>query len=249
MTSSIRSLARRFPYGVYDLTANTGWVSVGVDHDTAEFAVETVRRWWRQMGRHAYPAARRLLLTADGGGSNSSRSRLWKFELQKLADALGLRISVCHFPPGTSKWNKIEHRMFCHITKNWRGRPLVSHEVVVNVIGATTTQGGLAIQSELDEASYPTGRGVTDEGDGQAVHQARYVSWRVELQPVAQIRIVDTVLWREALVAKAIGGNRVTRKAVRGRTGIDPGLELSFPDFSMWMFRDIQARRLVEELK
>ena len=156
-------LGKAIPYGVYDLTANTGWVSVGVDHDTAEFAVETVRRWWRQMGRHAYPAARRLLLTADGGGSNSSRSRLWKFELQKLADALGLRISVCHFPPGTSKWNKIEHRMFCHITENWRGRPLVSHEVVVNVIGATTTQGGLAIQSELDEASYPTGRGVTDE--------------------------------------------------------------------------------------
>ena len=156
-------LGKAIPYGVYDLTANTGWVSVGVDHDTAEFAVETVRRWWLRMGRHAYPAATRLLLTADGGGSNSSRSRLWKFELQKLADALGLRISVCHFPPGTSKWNKIEHRMFCHITKNWRGRPLVSHEVVVNLIGGTTTQGGLAIRSELDEATYPTGRAVTDE--------------------------------------------------------------------------------------
>ena len=158
-----RELGKAIPYGVYDLTANTGWVSVGVDHDTAELAVETVRRWWLQMGRHAYPAATRLLLTADGGGSNSSRSRLWKFELQKLADALGLRISVCHFPPGTSKWNKIEHRMFCHITENWRGRPLVSREVVVNLIGGTTTQGGLAIRSELDEADYATGREVTDE--------------------------------------------------------------------------------------
>ena len=158
-----RELGKAIPYGVYDLTANAGWVGVGVDHDTAEFAVATLRRWWRQMGRHAYPDARRLLITADGGGSNGSRSRLWKFELQKLADALGLRISVCHFPPGTSKWNKIEHRMFCHITQNWRGRPLVSHEVVVNLIGATTTKEGLSIRSELDEGQYPTGRQVTDE--------------------------------------------------------------------------------------
>ena len=158
-----RELGKAIPYGVYDLTANAGWVSVGVDHDTAEFAVHTVRRWWRQMGRHTYPDAKRLLITADGGGSNSSRSRLWKFELQKLADALGLCISVSHFPPGTSKWNKIEHRMFCHITENWRGRPLVSHEVVVNLIGATTTKGGLAIRSELDEGRYPTGRQVSDE--------------------------------------------------------------------------------------
>ena len=158
-----RELGKAIPYGVYDLTANAGWVSVGVDHDTAEFAVHTVRRWWRQMGRHTYPDAKRLLITADGGGSNSSRSRLWKVELQKLADALGLCISVCHFPPGTSKWNKIEHRMFCHITENWRGRPLVSHEVVVNLIGATTTKGGLAIRSELDEGRYPTGRQVSDE--------------------------------------------------------------------------------------
>ena len=158
-----RGLGKAIPYGVYDLTANAGWVSVGVDHDTAEFAVETLRRWWRQMGCRAYPDARRLLVTADGGGSNGSRSRLWKFELQRLADALGLCISVCHFPPGTSKWNKIEHRMFCHITENWRGRPLVSHEVVVNLIGATTTNGGLAIRSQLDEGDYPTGRQVTDE--------------------------------------------------------------------------------------
>ena len=156
-------LGKAIPYGVYDLTANAGWVSVGVDHDTAEFAVHTLLRWWRQMGRHTYPDATRLLITADGGGSNSSRSRLWKFELQRLADALGLCISVSHFPPGTSKWNKIEHRMFCHITENWRGRPLVSHEVVVNLIGATTTKAGLAIRSELDEGRYPTGRQVSDE--------------------------------------------------------------------------------------
>ena len=156
-------LGKAIPYGVYDLTADAGWVSVGVDHDTAEFAVGTVRRWWMQMGRHAYPGATWLLITADGGGSNGSRSRLWKFELQKLADALGLRICVCHFPPGTSKWNKIEHRMFCHITQNWRGRPLVSHEVVVNLIGATTTTSGLAIRSELDKHRYATGRHVTDE--------------------------------------------------------------------------------------
>ena len=124
-------LGKAIPYGVYDLTANTGWVSVGIDHDTAPFAVETLRRWWRHMGRPLYPDARRLLITADGGGSNSSRNRLWKLEVQQLADELGLAISVAHFPPGTSKWNKIEHRMFCHITQNWRGRPLVSYQVIV----------------------------------------------------------------------------------------------------------------------
>ena len=158
-----KTLGKAIPYGIYDVTRDTGWVSVGEDHDTAVFAVETLRRWWQRMGQVAYPQARRLLITADGGGSNSSRSRLWKVELQQFADATGLRISVCHFPPGTSKWNKIEHRMFCHITENWRGRPLVSHEVVVNLIGGTTTQGGLAIRSELDEADYPTGREVTDD--------------------------------------------------------------------------------------
>ena len=156
------ALGKVIPYGVYDETTNTGWVSVGVDHDTAEFAVETVRRWWRHMGREVSPQAKRLLITADGGGSNGSRCRLWKVELQRLADETGLRISVCHFPPGTSKWNKIEHRMFCHITENWRGRPLVSREVVVHLIGHTTTKTGLAIRSELDENSYPTGREVTD---------------------------------------------------------------------------------------
>ena len=156
------ALGKVIPYGVYDETTNTGWVSVGVDHDTAEFAVETVRRWWRHMGREVYPQAKRWLITADGGGANGSRCRLWKVELQRLADETGLRISVCHFPPGTSKWNKIEHRMFCHITETWRGRPLVSREVVVHLIGHTTTKTGLAIRSELDENSYPTGREVTD---------------------------------------------------------------------------------------
>jgi transposase len=151
------------PYGVYDRATNTGWVSVGVDHETAEFAVETIRRWWYHMGSTVYPRAQRLLITADGGGSNGSRKRLWKMELQKLADDIRLRISVCHFPPGTSKWNTIEHRMFCHITENWRGRPLVSREVVVNLIGHTTTRTGLEILSELNENRYPTGREVTDQ--------------------------------------------------------------------------------------
>jgi transposase len=154
-------LGKVIPYGVYDMATNTGWVSVGVDHDTAEFAVETLRRWWQHMGRHVYPQAKKLLITADGGGSNGSRCRLWKVELQKLADESGVQLSVCHFPPGTSKWNKIEHRMFCYITENWRGRPLVSREVVVNLIGHTTTKTGLEIRSELDENSYPTGREVT----------------------------------------------------------------------------------------
>jgi hypothetical protein len=156
-------LGKVIPYGVYDRAANTGWVSVGVDHDTAEFAVETLRRWWHHMGHEAYPQATRLLITADGGGSNGSRCRLWKVELQKLADELGLQLSVCHFPPGTSKWNKSEHRMFCHITENWRGRPLVSREVVVNLIGHTTTKTGLESRSALDENRYQTGREITDE--------------------------------------------------------------------------------------
>jgi len=150
------------PYGVYDLTRNEGWVNVGIDHDTAEFAVESVRRWWYRMGQPTYPKASELLITADGGGSNGSRSRLWKVCVQGLADELGLKISVCHFPPGTSKWNKIEHRLFCHITENWRGRPLVSHAVVVNLIGSTKTRTGLRVGAELDTNSYATGIKVTD---------------------------------------------------------------------------------------
>ena len=152
-----KELGKAIPYGVYDVTSNQGWVSVGTDHDTGEFAMETIRRWWRQMGAKSYPGARELLILADGGGSNGSRTKLWKMALQTLADETGIAISVCHFPPGTSKWNKIEHRMFCHITENWRGKPLVSHEVIVNLLGNTTTQKGLKIRAELDRQTYPTG--------------------------------------------------------------------------------------------
>jgi len=151
------------PYGVYDLGQNAGWVSVGTDHDTSAFAVESIRRWWSMMGREAYPDARQLLITADSGGSNGSRVRLWKLELQKLADETGLEISVCHFPPGTSKWNRIEHRLFSFITKNWRGKPLVSHEVIVNLIAATTTRTGLRVQSQLDTGKYPKGIKVSKQ--------------------------------------------------------------------------------------
>lgn len=151
------------PYGVYDLNQNNGWVSVGVDHDTAEFAGATILRWWQRMGRRAYPEAKDLLITADAGGSNSSRSRLWKLCVQGFADRTGLNVTVCHFPPGTSKWNKIEHRMFCHITENWRGQPLVSHAVVVNLIGNTKTGKGLRIKAALDTRQYERGIKVSDE--------------------------------------------------------------------------------------
>jgi hypothetical protein len=158
-----KRLGKVMPYGVYDLTCNQGWVSVGINPDTAAFAAESLRRWWEEMGQRAYAAATELLITADGGGRNGSRNRLWKVCLQRLADAVGLQISVCHFPPGTSKWNKIEQRMFCHITRNWRGRPLTSRAVVVNLIGNTRTAAGLEIQAELDESEYATGIKVTDE--------------------------------------------------------------------------------------
>jgi transposase len=156
------ALGKVAPYGVYDIAANQGWVSVGITHDTAEFAVETIRRWWHEMGRALYPRARRLLITADCGGSNGYRVRLWRFALQQLADELDMTMQVCHLPPGTSKWNKIEHRMFCHITQNWRGRPLRSREVVVSLIGATTTETGLRIHAELDDNNYPAGIKVSD---------------------------------------------------------------------------------------
>ena len=158
-----KRLGQGIPYGVYDPTANVGWVSVGSDHDTAAFAVETLRRWWHNMGAPMYGGATALLITADGGGSNGSRNRLWKVARQRLADELGLRISVCHFPPGTSKWNKIEHRMFSHSSMNGRGKPLTSHEVIVNLIANTTTQTGLTIHAELDTHQYPTGIKVTDQ--------------------------------------------------------------------------------------
>jgi hypothetical protein len=150
-------LGRAIPYGVYDLGTNTGWVSVGIDHDTATFAVESIRRWWKWMGSRVYPRARQLLMTADAGGSNGARLRLWKVELQKLADELRVPISVCHFPPGTSKWNKIEHRLFSFISQNWRGKPLITHEVIVKLIASTTTTTGLRVRSRLDTTSYPAG--------------------------------------------------------------------------------------------
>ena len=151
------------PYGVYDLTENAGWVNLGTDHDTSAFAVESIRRWWHKMGKEVYPKAIRLLITADSGGSNGYRVRLWKKELQRLVDETGLIITVCHFPPGTSKWNKIEHRLFSFITMNWRGRPLISHEVIINLIAATHTKSGLKVQCELDVNKYPKGQKVSDQ--------------------------------------------------------------------------------------
>jgi hypothetical protein len=150
------------PYGVYDLTRNEGWVSVGIDHNTASFAVASIQGWWRRMGRRAYPRAKGVLITADGGGSNGTRNRLWKWSLQQLANALDLEITVCHFPPGTSKWNKIEHRMFCHISENWRGRPLVNLAVIVNLIGNVHTKTGLTIKADIDEHPYPLNSKVSD---------------------------------------------------------------------------------------
>ncbi|MEV6869104.1 ISAzo13 family transposase, partial [Streptosporangium subroseum] len=158
-----QDLGKAIPYGIYDLAANTGWVSVGTDHDTAAFAVATLRRWWDAIGHPAYPQARRLLITADAGGSNGYRTRAWKAELAVLAVETGLEITVCHFPPGTSKWNTIEHRLFSHLSMNWRGRPLTSHEVVVNTIAATTTRTGLSVHAELDPGRYPAGVRISDE--------------------------------------------------------------------------------------
>ena len=153
----VPELGRAIPYGVYDLGSNSGWVSVGIDHDTASFAVESIRRWWRSMGRPLYRGHKRLLITADAGGSNGPRVRLWKLELQRLADELGIEISVCHFPPGTSKWNKIEHRLFSFISMNWRGKPLLTYQVIVNLIAATTTVRGLRVKAAVDPKVYPPG--------------------------------------------------------------------------------------------
>jgi transposase len=158
-----KELGRANPYGVYDLGNNSAWVSVGTDHDTASFAVATIRSWWLAMGKALYPGAKELLITADGGGSNGSRVRLWKLELQRLADELSIPIRISHFPPGTSKWNKIEHRLFSFISLNWRGKPLVSHEVIVNLIAATTTRRGLTVRAELDPTLYPKGVKVSDD--------------------------------------------------------------------------------------
>lgn len=180
-----KELGRATPYGIYDLGANNGWVSVGMDYDTAEFAVETIRRWWRTMGQLAYPKATRLLITADGGGSNGSRLRLWKLELQKLADETGLRIVVSHFPPGTSKWNKIEHRLFSYISQNWRGKPLRSFEAIVSLIAATTTKTGLKVHAELNTESYQPGIKVSDEElERINIHRDKFHGdWNYEIRP------------------------------------------------------------------
>jgi hypothetical protein len=183
-------LGKVAPYGVYDVTANVGWVSVGIDHDTAEFAVQSIRRWWLEMGHPMYKQAKRLLITADCGGSNGYRVRLWRLQLQRLADEQGLRIQVCHFPPGTSKWNKIEHRMFCHITNNWRGRPLLSRQVVVNLIGSVTTAEGLKVKAALDENTYDPGIKVS-EAELAAVNIERdefHGEWNYRIGPSAVSR-------------------------------------------------------------
>ena len=180
---------KAIPYGVYDLRANAGFVSVGIDHDTAAFAATTIRRWWWRMGRPLDPEATELLVTADGGGSNASRSRLWKVELQKLADDTRLTLRVCHFPPGTSKWNKIEHRLFSHISINWRGRPLTSLALVVRLIGATKTESGLVVKADLDPGKYPIGVKVSDDelAGVRCVPDAFHGEWNYRIRPKSKL--------------------------------------------------------------
>ena len=180
-----KKMGKAIPYGVYDLACNEGWVSVGIDHDTAEFACASIQRWWNEMGAVRFPRATKLLITADGGGSNSSRNRLWKKSLQWLADELGITLSVCHFPPGTSKWNKIEHRLFSFITKNWRGRPLTAYEVIVNLIASTTTKTGLTVRAALDPRCYETGIEVSDkELEQLSLTRARFHGeWNYTIKP------------------------------------------------------------------
>ena len=174
------------PYGVYDLSRDEGWVSVGIDHDTASFSVNAIRSWWQRMGRPVYSGVSRLLITADAGGSNSPRTRLWKWELQKFANRTGLTISVCHYPPGTSKWNKIEHRLFSYIAMNWRGKPLVSLSTIVSLIGSTTTEAGLRVRSEIDKRSYPKGVTVSDEQMEQVSLKRHdfHGEWNYTIRPV-----------------------------------------------------------------
>ncbi|MDE1835509.1 MAG: ISAzo13 family transposase [Euryarchaeota archaeon] len=181
----IQEKGKAIPYGVYDLKRNEGWVSVGIDHDTSTFAVRAIQRWWEVMGRPAYPRATSLLITADCGGSNGARVRLWKWELQQFADRTGLTLTVCHFPPGTSKWNRIEHRLFSHIAMNWRGKPLVSLAVIVSLIGATTSETGLRVRSELDKGRYPDGVRVTDEQMAtlRLVPHRFHADWNYTIRP------------------------------------------------------------------
>ena len=188
-----KELGKAIPYGVYDLADNSGWVSVGVTHDTAQFAVNAVRRWWQTMGQARYPEARKVMITADGGGSNGTRVRLWKVELQKLADETGLTISVCHYPPGTSKWNKIEHRLFCPISQNWRARPLTSRLAIVELIAATTTSTGLKVACELDTTDYAKGIKVTDaEMEALALtHNDFHPEWNYTIAPRSKDRALN----------------------------------------------------------
>ncbi len=190
----IKGLGRATPYGVYDLGRNAGWVNVGIDHDTAAFAVESIRSFWNEVGREQYPQAKRLLISADGGGSNGSRVRLWKWELQQLADETGLAITVCHLPPGTSKWNKIEHRLFAWISQNWRGKPLTSYAVILQLIAATTTEAGLTVQCQLDTKSYPAGRKVSEEEMATLSIQpdSFHGEWNYTILP--RVASVDTII-------------------------------------------------------
>jgi transposase len=183
-------LGKAIPYGVYDLANNDAWVSVGIDHDTAEFAVASITEWWKRMGRKRYPKAKRLLITGDSGGSNGHRNRLWKLELQRFANRTGLIVEVCHFPPGTSKWNKIEHRLFCHITRNWQGIPLETHEIVVNLIGGTRTAQGLEVHAWLDERECPKGRKVSDaELTEVRIRRNSFQGyWNYEIHPQKKLR-------------------------------------------------------------
>ena len=189
----IKELGRAVPYGIYDLAANAGWVSVGIDNDTAAFAVQTIRRWWQDVGHVRYPLARRLVITADGGGSNGSRVRLWKLELQRLADELDISIEVHHLPPGTSKWNKIEHRLFSFITQNWRAKPLLSYRVIVELIGATATKTGLTVRCELDDKSYPKGIIVSDDEMRSLTiqHAVFHGEWNYTIAP-SHIKAIDS---------------------------------------------------------
>jgi len=180
-----KDLGKAIPYGVYDVTDNKGWVSVGVDNDTAQFAVNSIRRWLKMMGQARYPTMKQVMITADGGGSNGSRVRLFKLELQKLADETGLTLRVCHYPPGTSKWNKIEHKLFCHITQTWRGQPLTSRQTVVELIASTTTKTGLTVRCELDTQTYPKGIIVTD-AEMEALNIKRdtfHPEWNYSISP------------------------------------------------------------------
>jgi hypothetical protein len=191
----IKQLGRAVPYGIYDLAANAVWVSVGIDNDTAAFAVQTLRNWWRDVGRIRYPNAKRLLITADGGGSNGSRVQLWKRELQRLAIELGIEIEVHHLPPGTSKWNKIEHRLFSFITQNWRARPLISYQVIIDLISSTTTKTGLTVHCELDADKYPKGIVVSDdEMENINIRRAEFHGeWNYTIAPLSlQKRAVDS---------------------------------------------------------